>query len=83
MVPALICVSSIASSPQGHRIRFESLRDPGDGVAERVVDPAQLAVRGLELVADLVGAALLVPDDSHADHQQGDELSDGICVHAH
>ena len=43
---------------------------------------AEVAVRGLEVFAEFVGAALLVPDDSQADHQQGDELSDGVCLHA-
>ena len=71
----------------------ESLSDLSDGFSEAVVVLTQLAVRGLELFAEaadrglelcseFVGAALLVPDDSQADHQQGDELSDGVCLHA-
>ena len=60
----------------------ESLSDLSDGFSEFVVVLTQLAVRGLELFSEFVGAALLVPDDYQADHQQGDELSDGICLHA-
>ena len=71
----------------------ESLSDLSDGFSESVVVLTQLAVRGLELFAEVavrglevfaefVGAALLVPDDSQGDHQQGDELSDGVCLHA-
>ena len=53
---------------------------------------AEFAVRGIEVFAklpvvfaelrpELVGAVLLVPDDSHGCHHDGDELHDGVCFH--
>ncbi len=75
-----------SADPQEAFDARESLPDPRDVVAELVVVLTQFAEtgvdRGLELFSEFVGAALLVPDDSQADHQQGDELSDGVCLHA-
>ena len=72
--------------PMKPSIRASLCPIPRDVVAELVVVLTQFAEtgvdRGLELFSEFVGAALLVPDDSQADHQQGDELSDGVCLHA-
>ena len=60
----------------------ESLSDLSDGFSEFVVVLTQMVVGGVEVIAEFVGAALLLPDDRDTDRQQGDDLRNNINFHA-